>query len=43
MSFNPHTHAGCDNNMVVITLFPSCFNPHTHAGCDFVFIMLFLW
>ena len=35
MSFNPHTHAGCDLRLVLLCLTPSSFNPHTHAGCDF--------
>ncbi len=34
LSFNPHTHEGCD--MVVNAVFrrSTCFNPHTHEGCD---------
>ena len=34
ISFNPHTHTGCDlseDNQVLVIL---CFNPHTHTGCD---------
>ena len=33
-SFNPHTHAGCDQVLQHISLPYRCFNPHTHAGCD---------
>ena len=34
VSFNPHTHEGCDKvyNSLVTTFL--CFNPHTHEGCD---------
>ncbi len=34
MSFNPHTHAGCDCCQGFWRLHVLCFNPHTHAGCD---------
>ena len=34
MSFNPHTHAGCDNTEYNLKLIYYGFNPHTHAGCD---------
>ena len=34
ISFNPHTHAGCDCCNLFPFLVYSCFNPHTHAGCD---------
>ena len=34
VSFNPHTHAGCDLKNISILRFPKSFNPHTHAGCD---------
>ena len=34
VSFNPHTHAGCDSTMLVALRCVDCFNPHTHAGCD---------
>ena len=33
-SFNPHTHAGCDEEIWRRLYVQSCFNPHTHAGCD---------
>ena len=32
--FNPHTHAGCDNNFPNYAIGIESFNPHTHAGCD---------
>ena len=34
ISFNPHTHAGCDrcHGWPASTIYR--FNPHTHAGCD---------
>ena len=32
--FNPHTHAGCDNDIEMNMIFLKSFNPHTHAGCD---------
>ena len=36
MSFNPHTHEGCDlRNSKAWDYFTS-FNPHTHEGCDFL-------
>ena len=34
MSFNPHTHAGCDLLCAYIGDTDKSFNPHTHAGCD---------
>ena len=34
MSFNPHTHAGCDCHYRLLYTDKICFNPHTHAGCD---------
>ena len=34
-SFNPHTHAGCDNLGTTPTKTIKSFNPHTHAGCDY--------
>ena len=34
MSFNPHTHAGCDLLLLALGRSSPCFNPHTHAGCD---------
>ena len=34
LSFNPHTHTGCDNYATPKISFISCFNPHTHTGCD---------
>ena len=33
-SFNPHTHAGCDQCARSIIEPGGGFNPHTHAGCD---------
>ena len=33
-SFNPHTHAGCDQGWATIHGLKIRFNPHTHAGCD---------
>ena len=35
VSFNPHTHAGCDLTFTSTTISFCGFNPHTHAGCDF--------
>ena len=35
VSFNPHTHAGCDLLSTWLVKLLICFNPHTHAGCDF--------
>ena len=35
-SFNPHTHAGCDQLIIVSIVHLLRFNPHTHAGCDTV-------
>ena len=34
MSFNPHTHAGCDSLEKSKVNNYDRFNPHTHAGCD---------
>ena len=34
LSFNPHTHAGCDTGEPESSFTVKCFNPHTHAGCD---------
>ena len=34
IGFNPHTHAGCDKGLRILTRRSSSFNPHTHAGCD---------
>ena len=35
ISFNPHTHAGCDLDAILQGLICMLgFNPHTHAGCD---------
>ena len=34
LSFNPHTHAGCDNLCKKRSHKYNRFNPHTHAGCD---------
>ena len=36
MSFNPHTHAGCDVQTPTVLWFWLSFNPHTHAGCDWI-------
>ena len=34
VSFNPHTHAGCDSVQQREQPILQGFNPHTHAGCD---------
>ena len=34
LSFNPHTHTGCDCARDCMASQPGCFNPHTHTGCD---------
>ena len=34
MSFNPHTHEGCDLQRLAKNTEPESFNPHTHEGCD---------
>ena len=34
LSFNPHTHEGCDSQVCKYVQLPVCFNPHTHEGCD---------
>ena len=36
ISFNPHTHEGCDLTMYPSETIQLSFNPHTHEGCDFV-------
>ena len=41
-SFNPHTHAGCDQCARSIIEPGGGFNPHTHAGCDIMFNNYFL-
>ena len=37
MSFNPHTHEGCDASWKMETAPRASFNPHTHEGCDCIF------
>ena len=32
--FNPHTHEGCDTELLRIPRLRLGFNPHTHEGCD---------
>ncbi len=34
LSFNPHTHTGCDARLSAFPFLRVCFNPHTHTGCD---------
>ena len=34
LSFNPHTHEGCDFVLFLLQLITPGFNPHTHEGCD---------
>ena len=34
ISFNPHTHEGCDPHHQIRKPPYLCFNPHTHEGCD---------
>ena len=34
VSFNPHTHEGCDLRFKLFNTNFNCFNPHTHEGCD---------
>ena len=34
VSFNPHTHEGCDWRFAVRATYRWSFNPHTHEGCD---------
>ena len=34
VSFNPHTHEGCDLESFCWKIPLNCFNPHTHEGCD---------
>ena len=36
VSFNPHTHEGCDLRFKLFNANFNCFNPHTHEGCDLV-------
>ena len=43
MSFNPHTHAGCDSRCSYEKTDSDCFNPHTHAGCDTLPTMSSVW
>ena len=43
LSFNPHTHAGCDFFILPFFAFPLCFNPHTHAGCDWLWFIHWFW
>ena len=35
ISFNPHTHEGCDWVLTAAPRHIRGFNPHTHEGCDF--------
>ena len=39
LSFNPHTHTGCDLLTSQINWSWVCFNPHTHTGCDGVLLV----
>ena len=34
LSFNPHTHTGCDVYTDTSITTRKSFNPHTHTGCD---------
>ena len=34
LSFNPHTHEGCDLILKFFIAYILSFNPHTHEGCD---------
>ena len=34
LSFNPHTHEGCDTQTDKRPTAKISFNPHTHEGCD---------
>ena len=34
LSFNPHTHEGCDTYVPESLKQKNSFNPHTHEGCD---------
>ena len=34
LSFNPHTHEGCDSPCFCLRRKSTSFNPHTHEGCD---------
>ncbi len=38
--FNPHTHEGCDYQLIFCASYSNGFNPHTHEGCDYNFILL---
>ena len=38
ISFNPHTHTGCDWGFSDSRPIYLCFNPHTHTGCDLLII-----
>ena len=38
ISFNPHTHEGCDIATRCGCRWPRSFNPHTHEGCDLSFM-----
>ena len=40
VSFNPHTHEGCDVQYTSDAACPLSFNPHTHEGCDFTVVLL---
>ena len=40
LSFNPHTHEGCDVKSKLVLLLLCSFNPHTHEGCDYHSIQL---
>ena len=33
-SFNPRTHSGCDESVLLHKQRSHCFNPRTHSGCD---------
>ena len=39
VSFNPHTHEGCDYRFRIGERFLLSFNPHTHEGCDIIDMM----
>ena len=40
MSFNPHTHEGCDLNNLSSSAAQFSFNPHTHEGCDIALVLV---
>jgi len=42
LSFNPHTHEGCDKRRFRFIHTTKSFNPHTHEGCDLK-IKLFMY